>query len=530
MKQLLAFLLLCAVASADGPLFSIWHIDGHGYQWQQDRQADGLPMEASIRIPHYVQLASVFRLQELELNAPVLSSFSGQPVQVRFHNLGGAIADARVIPRIRPLTAETFRQSHVCVRVLPDGLLDDTPMPCPFAGPAAWSQFGQMLATAPWTTRLQQIVENPAGVIFRENNESPTVTFNQLWRKSVVYKRNSTGKLVPVTLTDSPSVYADPVGPEWHYYTEQTINGPKVRAASWQLDAALDLIDLRAKEWVAPRRPGNPLDPRQAADFDALVREQYRAFYDTFDANLSPGWSGKLRTVGYGNWSETKPHDTASPPLYLAYWTPDVLTDPGYLTTKLDWFNEQIGRQPQAWREWSVGCYPKSIYTGLQLGVHDAVDPASFAGFMLHAAWRNLQSPGVEARMTYWDNYNTLPTQLMLTGSHVTAVQALGREDLLSLTIHDYEVAVMQQMARIHQHPVLNRYWREGTTTVLDSPQNDAATVRVYATETKIEGVQQTLLCVYTPCGLTGEIQVGEWTVPAKRFAYYLTGAVREIE
>lgn len=541
-RTMIALLLLCSSAFADGPLFSIWHIDGHGYQWQQAQIDAGLPIEPSIRMPTMYDggvLLQPTTAAKLDIDAVYLQ-FNGRHIALRMNNIGNEID--KTIPRVSPLTEDNYRTSHMCVRRLPDGSIDDTPIVCPFAGTAAWAESGRVWATAPWTVRLQQIIPEPAGVILRENNEGGRLTLKQLWVGDRPRRLNSKGTVVYAEVTTPPASYVDatgaPLSPDWTVYTG---SDGMLYMYRWKTDAELDTIDLRAKEWVAPRRSTNPADCQ--SDWTAMENAQYRALYAAFDANLSASWQGKLRTVGYGGWTENRQNDAASPAMYLGFYRDPDLTKPGaYAVTRWDGTEEAAAEagNPKAWREYSIaaGQVQKALYTGAVTGRHAVVDPASFAGLMTHVAWR-MQSPGREVRLVYWDNYNIKPTHFIfgasrnsttLSATSVAALTSIDREDMLTLTIADYEVAVMQAFARIHNHPILERYWREGTTVALSSPLNTSTATKVFATETTIPGERATLLCVYTPCDLVGEIQAGGWTVPVKRFGYWLTGSVQEIE
>jgi hypothetical protein len=532
MKYILALLLLLTAATparADGPLFSIWHIDGHGYQWQQNQIDAGLPLETSVRMTQFAASSGVNKLAQLEADAAILQRFSGRSIVLRMNNITNEIDFT--IPR-PAVTEETVSLSHMCVRRLADGSLDSMPVPYILEDHTAqWAQVGTAWASSPWMVRLQQIVTEPTGIILRENNEGPRMSFAKFYVKKNVLVRNSNGKLVQASKNDDPSRYADPVGPEWFYRIESA----GVRAYRWLYDAECDAIDIRLKTWVGLRRSTFP--PDCLLDFEASENSHYAALYNAFDAALSPEWTGKLRTCAYGGWSEGRQADTASVTFYLGFFVPTDLTDPKYQSIKFGPAEAEYASQ--AWREWSISIYPDAVFEGAKLGRHAVVDPESYAGFMSHALWR-MQSPGQEVRMTYWRGYLTKPDRPILASidrdvegiSDVRrqAVIDLGRPDLLERTVGDYEVAVMQAMDRIHDHPVINRFWREGSTVLLSSPLNTATATKVYATETSIPGETATLLCVYTPCDLSGEIPVGGWTVRAKRLGYWLTGSVQEIE
>lgn len=553
MRTLVAFLLLCCSAIAQdtftgnwsrvrydysgleveaeaadapsGPLFSIWHINGHGYQWQQDQIDAGYPVEPTIRLIDSVERNNTNGLTLLNTNAPLLSRLDGGPIVLRMNNIGLEVA--ATIPRPAP-TEENWRTLYTCVIRRADGTLKDTGVVSPFVGADAWTATGSEWATSQWMRRLQEIIPNPTGIILRENNEAGRLSFAQFYSRQQVRRLDSKGRLVWAEKTTPPDQYADPppTTPGILYRIEA--NG--VFSYWWRTDSELDEIDLRAKEWVGPRRGSFP--PDSLNDWSALENSHYHALYAAFNANSAAGWQGKLRTVGYGSFAENLQNDAASLPMYLGFYRSADLTTPGAYSVE-DFSGQQ-------WAEYSisVGNPPSPIYSGFAAGRHAVIDPESFAGLMSHVAWR-MQSPGREVRLTYWDNSACKPNHLIfadktnsttLKQGHVDALTALGRADLLELTIEDYELAVMRELARIHDHPVINRYWCEGTTVLLSSPLNTVTATKVYATETSLPGERQTLLLVYTPCDLAGEIQVGPYSVPAKRLGYWLTHSVVEVQ
>lgn len=407
MRAFISALIVCcfgavSALAGDGPLFSIWHIEGHGYQWQQDQLDAFLPLGPSVRMIALAHLWQKTRPKVLNKKGQAVWAPVGTPFDLLLHP-----------DTLQPLTAE-------------------------------------------WTT------------------------------------------------------YVDDLG--------------KLAIWRWKSNAELDTIDIRAKEWVAPKRLFFPTTFQE--EFYALENAQYAALYEAFEANSAPGWQGKLRTVGYGGFHENRQNDAASPALYLGYYRPSALTDPAYLESFADYLAEcedNEARHPEtAWREYSIGINRRPIFEGAVAGLHAAVDPESYAGFMTAVAWM-FQKPGVQFRMTGWESYRTTPELRLFSEADLPTLESIGRADLLPVTIGDYEDAVLRHFDRIHDHPTINRYYTQGTTRLLTSPLNDAANVRVIATETAIGGTERRLLCVYTPCDLQGEIQVGEWTVPAKRFAYYLT-------
>lgn len=550
-RTILAILLLCSTASADGPLFSIWHIDGHGYAWQQAQIDAGLPIEPSVRMVSFDEgLANLPKsVTAINTFAPLLSQLNGRSIALRMNNICREVD--WTIPRVSPLTEETWRTSHMCVRRLPTGALDSTTTVSPWAGTAAWTESGKRWATSASMKRIQEIIPTPAGIILRENNEGGRIPFTggqpgtvttQLWETSRPRYRRANGTLTFVEPGVLPSQYVDdfgnPLTPDWMVHGDPN----HLVMARWKTDAVLDTIDLRAKEWVAPRR--GQLPSASAADFAALERAQYQALYAAFDANSAPGWRGKLRTTGYGEWRENRQNDAASPAMYLGYYRdPDLTKSGAYAVNRWNAGTEELANEaanPKAWREYSisVGNPPSPIYSGYQAGRHAVVDPESFSGLMAHVAWR-MQSPGREVRMTYWDNYNTKATHLVFATSanattlkqqHVDALTALGRADMLTLTIGDYEMAVLRAFDRIHDSPLLSRYWRDGTTRLMTSPLNTATATKAYATETTIPGVTAKLVYCYTPCDMIGLIQVEGLLLPAKRSGYYINGAAVEVQ
>jgi len=519
MKIILATLLLVSTASADGPflggggwpagdevqssagpLFSIWHIDGHGYQWQQAQIDAGYPVEPSIRMINAAlrEGGAIVdgvpkQIGILNGNAPLLSRMNNGPIVLRMNNITGEI-DA-TIPRM-VLTEENWRESVLCVRRKIDGTLDQTPEPNPVGPVCKWQECGRLWATGAWMRRLQEIVPSPTEIILRENNEGERVKFKELCSE----------KSEKVKLPDGTRV--------------------TVVTLAWLPRANLESKSLQLADWVDERRNRKPEDCE--SEFHAAENALYHALYAAFDAELTDGWRGKLRTVGYGSFDENHQNTTASIALYLGWYSDSLLTSPQHeqalASYQADW-------QTSAWRELSVDIVPPAVIAGHQSQQHAIVDPESCAGFFTAMAWR-MQSPGKEVRLVWWDNANTLPTQILVAPKPNVAeyLLSIGRTDVANATVEDYELALLRQLKRIADHPTINRYWREGTTRVLACPLNDATANRVYATETEIPGVAQTLLFVYTPCDLSGEIEVGAWTVRAKRCGYWLTGSVQEIE
>jgi hypothetical protein len=545
-------LLLCSTAVADGPLWSHWYCDflglGHTLEWQDQQIAAGLPIEPSVRdMPPPEASQNVTRLNNVD--APFIAKLNGKHVAYRLNNI---TYDMDLRMQRVAVTEDNWRTSHNCVRRTATGTLDTTPVMSPFAGTAAWTENGRRWATCPYVVRLQQILHSPAGVIIRENNEGPRFKYASLYTRVGVRYRNHNNILVWADHTTPVASYtsamADPPGttPGIVYRVENSAGQPSATgnlyAYYWKSDADLDALDLRAKEWVSPRRGSLPLD--SAADYAALERAQYQALYAAFETNSAPGWQGKIRTVGYGGFDENRQNDTASPPYYLGFYRDPDLTKPGaYSVNRWDAGSAELANEaanPKAWREYSicVGNPSAPIYSGYVSGRHAVVDPASFAGLMAHLAWR-MQSPGKQVRLVEWDNAAVKPTHLIFAQSTngttlkpdaVAALTSIGRPDMLSLTLGDYEGAVLRSLGRIHTDPRINEYWRRGTTRLMTSPLNTATATKVYATETTIPGVTAKLVYVYTPCDLAGLIQVEGLLLPAERAAYYVDGSAIEIE
>jgi hypothetical protein len=494
LRKLWLFVLLLPYTDvlADGPLFSIWHIDGHGYAWQQAQIDAGLPLEFSLRMPQYARSSGAAYMADLNGNAALIAT--QRSVALRMNNIPPEVTSTVPPPAV---TEDNWRECYTCVVRRADGTLRVTLLPCPLGPTDPWAEVGRKWATSVWMTRLQEILPTVDSFVLRENNEGNRVVFNDL-------------------------------------RTRVKVNG--VITWPWKSRAELEAIDLRIAEWVEERRDRDSTSCMP--EFTVADNAHYHALYAGMDAAMVPGWQGKLRTVGYGGFVENRQNDTASVQMYLGYFKDGSLTDSDYMRD----YNAAAAEWPAAgWREWSIrpcGTGPRFIYEGAQLGLTAAMDPTSFGGWNAWLAWASHQ-PGIDFRAVEWHSAQTTPRQLIFasTGTstiqqvHVDSLAAIGRSDLLTATVEDYERAVLCQFQRVHTHPVLNRYWREGETVLLlTSPLNTSTVNRVYATETTIPGISQTLLTVYTPCDLSGEIQVGGWTVPAKRFAYYLTGAVLEIE
>lgn len=549
MKKLAALVMLCllltAAAEAAGPVFSIWHIDGHGYAWQQAQIDAGLPIEPTIRMPSWFEQApnAASYVTRLDADASILQKLNGRSIVLRMNNIGPEVD--WTIGRVRPLTEENWRTSHMCIRRLADGTLDDTAVISPFAGTTAWTNAGQKWATSLWMARLQQIIPNPSGVILRENNEGGRIKFAQLWEQAKAKYLNHNNVYVWL---DQQAINNGLPRDRWlNEFTLQPFTSDWTQTSPtsnvfwrWKTDADLDVMDLRAKEFVGPRRGSYPPDVQN--DFITLERAQYRALYAAFDAALAPTWRGKLRTCGYGGWDENRQNDAASPPMYLGFYRDPDITKPNvYTVNRWDSGDEAANEttNPKAWREYSiaVGNPASAVYTANVAGRHAAVDPPSFAGLMTHVAWR-MQAPNREVRLVQWDNYNVKPTHFIFaTGTnqttikqqHIDVLTSIGRTDLINVTIEAYELAVLQNLDRIHDNPILSRYWKDGTTKLLTSPLNTTTATKVFATETTIPGITETLLVVYTPCNLTEAIQVGTHLVPPQRLGYWLTGSSVEI-
>ncbi|MBK8916466.1 MAG: hypothetical protein IPM64_18015 [Phycisphaerales bacterium] len=529
-------LLLCAAASAAEPApplaFSIWHIDGHTYEWQRDRQVEGLPLEPAIRVPdwHVLSGTSFLRVGSsltLEQGAPVLETFDRQPLALRMNNITDAIDWA--FPRIDPLTETNWPQSHLSIRRLADGTLDDTPFPSPFAGPAKWADVGLRMATSPWLSKLQTIIKAPTSIILRENNEGARLDFASLYIAGRVFiYRADINQRQFASLSTPRSDWRwenlQPItGSDWHVLSGDY--GETLYVCRWKTDAELDQIDLRAKDWVGLLRTTPP--PKAEPAFQQLIREQYRAFYAALQSNLSPAWRAvPFRTIGYAN-NQHGQNPSASLQTYMGYYRPASLCRPEHAAEiaarRTQWQRELA--DPEAWRELSIRHRGPTIFAAVQDGTGDFVDSESFSGFMMHYLWA-MQSAGREARIVWWEGYLTPPTQPVAVSTvWQQTLTSLGRPDLNAMTVGDCEVAVMRKMDEIHRHPLLLRYYRDGATTVLASAQNTASVHRVYATLTTLPDSPRKLLAVYTPCSpaQAPELQAGEYRVPWARWTYRLT-------
>lgn len=536
-----AILILCtsAIAAdpANGPLFGIWHIDGHGYQWQVDQINAGLPMEPCVRLEHPFRINPDI-IDNLNADAPMLSQFDGMPIVLRCHNITFYVDKYNERIPIEELP-DRWQESHLSIRVHPvTGELDDTPTPTPWCpSDEAWRNVGRNW-TPPWFERLQEIVPNPAGIILRENNEGAILKLESFVVVNNFRALNpANGKIIWPTAATPVEWYLleePPEGTQWFIEPKPGNTSGHLRAVRWASDDECDGIDLHAKCWVGPRRDHKPND----ADAQAL-RELYTPFYHALYEELRASWgdawrSVPFRTIGYGGPAENYANDASSSQFYMGFYRDPVLTNPEHQAwlddrRTLNW--DTLG--PTGWAELSIQQSARCVFQGALDGAHDAVDPESYSGFMAYTLW-TMQAPGREVRLTYYDSYRTPPTELTFPVGHPfrQSLTAIGRDDLAELTISDWEVAVMERMRFIHEQPIVNRYWRDGTTTILDSADNDASAHRVYATETKIGNGKQTLLCVYTPCSAEQlpEIRVGEYVLPWRRFAYWLTNGVVEIE
>lgn len=541
-QRLALALLVCSVVATleagEGPKYGIWHIDGHtpplwNTHWINDQIAAGLPMECDIRMVATLEMKSPKRVDALNASAPVLSQWNGHEIVLRMNNIGPEID--RTIPRLNPTDSATAMRSHMVVVIRDDGTFNEQPTVSPWAGSEAWETAGRLWATSAWMSRLQQIIPAPGEiVILRENNEGGRLQLANLWHNTRPKRLNSKGTAVWAEVGTPFEKLLDPVtlqplGPEWTTYVDDQA---KLAIWRWKSDAELDTtVDIRAKNWVAPKRLFFP--PTFQEEFYALENAQYAALYAAFDANSAPGWQGKLRTVGYGGFRENRQNDAASPPLYLGYYRPKILTDPAYLDSFLayrDECDENETRHPDtAWREYSIAINKGPIYEGAlpEVAKHAAVDPESYGGLMRAVAWL-FQKPGVQFRAIGWESYRTTPAMRLFSDTDLPLLESIGRSDLLAVTIGDYELAVLRAFDLIHKHPVINRYYVEGTTELLQCDANDPLNVRVIATATTIAGEERKLLHVWTPCNLTGELTltngVETWMVPGnRRSQHYLT-------
>lgn len=519
-------LLTAATARADGPLFSIWHIDGHGYAWQQAQTAAGLPIEGTVRMPseheHYLNHPQI--LAQLDANAPILSQLNGREIVLRMHNITNEID--WTLPRIVP-TEANHQTSHNCVRRLPNGALDTTPQLSPWAGMAAWAETGRRWAISAWVARLQQVIPNPTSLILRDNNEGPKLLLDDLYVQQRVYFARTQDGARRFAEPETPrTAWTDvnlvPLGPEWLLMSSAPEN---VVAFRWLTADEMDAIDIRAKDWFVTRRDKKPQEV--LPEYSALIASQYQALFDGFRDNLSPVWKAAWKgCVGY----KSDPyHNSESPACYTNYYAdrPASLCHPQWAV-----YRDRVvaSQQSKSWREISIRMNGQTMYQSVLDGTGAIVDADSYACFNVHWAWA-LQAAGTPVRLVWWDNYNTPTTQLIpASQTYKDKLIQLGRADLTTLTIEQCEVAVMQRLKQIHDHPILSEYWRRGTTRIMSSPLNTSTVTKVYATETTIPGVTAKLVCVYTPCDLPGLIQVEGLLLPAKRLAYYVTPGLQEIQ
>lgn len=537
---LMAALLLCAPVLAVEPArpiaFGLWHIDGHRYEWQAAQLDAGLPLEPCIRVPDWPVLFDPTFLHvnsplTLDQGAPLLQTFDRQSLVLRMNNITNLIDDA--VPRIDPLTDQNWSQSHLAIRRLADGTLDDTPMPSPFAGTAPWATIGRRYAETVWMRKLQTLIPAPTSIILREDNEGPRLEFSAFYQTTRVLFYRPDNNTIQFATINTPrekwlwdgSTPTDqrPIVGDWRVLSGNT--GDTLIAYRWLSDAELDRVDLRARDWVGLMRSGSP--NAAYAPYQALIRNQYQAFYDAFRAALSPAWRDvPFRTVGYAN-NQHGQNPTASLQTYMGYYRPPALTDPAHAKEIADrraqWQQELA--DPSAWRELSVRHRGPTIYAAVQNGTGDYVDSDSFAGYMAHYLW-SMQAPGRESRIVWWEGYLAPPSQpVALSTSWQQTLTSLGRPDLNALTVGECEVAVMQRMQEILQHPLLLRYYREGATVILPSPQNTTTVQRVYATQTTLPDSPRKLLAVYTPCSATQvpTIHVGVHVLPHARWTYMLT-------
>lgn len=510
----------------NGPIFSIWHIDGHGYQWQIDQLNKDLPIEPSIRMPAGNQMSDK---SGLDANAAMLSKFDGRSISLRMNNLTNELD--YTFGRINPLTEENWVNSFLSIRRLSDGTLDDTPIPSPWAGTTAWSNAGRIWALSNWFKRLQEIIPNPKSVVLRENNEGPEFIFDQLYLSTRVrwYRAdNNTMQFATINtprdkwLWDSSTItnQIPIVGDDWKIWYGNT--GDTLFVYRWKTDQELDYVDLRAKEWMATHRHLKPNECQQ--EIVNLVKEQYLAFFSSFVENLSESWKSVWNgNVGYGS---DPYHDSNSLQTYTGFYRAEALTHPDYINEVVErrkqWEKEKVN--PKSWRELSIRLRGPTVYANRKNNSGDFVESESYAGFNVFYAWA-MQSINRDVRLVWWEGYLTKPTANVLNDSWKASATSLGATpEILNLTVGQCEVAIMQHLDRIHKNPILNKYWKQGITNLLTSPINTTSTIKIYATETKIDGLSNSLLFVYSPSTITTPINVGPYTLSEgfSRYGYYL--------
>lgn len=522
----------------NGPMFSIWHIDGHGYQWQVNQIASGLPLEPSVRMK-----APYYAMQErssVDANASYFAEFDGMSISLRMNNITNELDDT--FPRITPITADTYLSGFLSYYKLSDGTYDDAPIPSPFAPSTAWADAGKKWSTSLWMKALQEKIPNPTSIILRENNEGPRLLYSQLFTTArVLWYRADNNTMQFATINtprdkwlfdgSTPTNQKPIVGDHWQILSGNT--GDTLIVYSWYSDSQLDTIDQRAKDWVGPRRGTSPYLSTNISDFDSLYKLQYKALYDAFRDNFVPSWKNvPFRTVGYG---QDNYHDAWSLSTYTGWYRPNSLTDASYrneiASRRSSWISN---KNPATWQELSIRLRGPTIFAAIQNNTGDFVDAQSYAGFNTHYCWA-MQMPGKEVRLVWWEGYLTKP-EYRITGDNSgwsATVNSLGRPDLNSMTVGQCEIAIMEKMKQIHEHSILRKYWKEGTTEILNSYLNTASLTRVYATATTIPNNDRKLLAVYTPCresDFNGSLlAVGEWAVPYARFAYYLTNPLEPL-
>lgn len=526
-KSAIVTVCLCATVIAGNLKFSIWHIDGHKYQWQQDQLDAGLPIEFSIRVPasHENAINHPSQITTLNAQAPIFTKLNGQSLSLRMNNITNDMDYAT--PRINPLTEANADQSFLSIRRLADGTLDDTPVPSPWASSDNWAVYGAKMANAVWTKRLQEIVHSPTSVILRENNEGPRhVAQNFYYGERVCYIRldNNTRQFANVNTPRDKwvDVNRQPMVGDW---MPVVVSSENILAYKWKTKDELDAFDIRAEAWVAPKR--GTLPTLYDAEFTSLYKTKYDALFAAFQDNLSPSWKAVWQgCCGYGS---DQYHHADSPATYTNYYAdrPASLCHPQWAV-----YRDRVvaAQQSKAWREISIRVNGQTIYQSVVDGTGDFVDADSYACFNMHWAWA-LQAAGKDVRLVWWDNYNTPPTHSLISTTYRDKLIQLGRPDLTVFTIEQGEIAVMRRQDEIPENELLRRYWVEGTTVIVPSTQNTTAITRVYATETTIPGNARKLLAIYTPCtqAQVPQINVGPHSVPWARWAYYRTNPLEPL-
>lgn len=199
----------------------------------------------------------------------------------------------------------------------------------------------------------------------------------------------------------------------------------------------------------------------------------------------------------------------------------------------------------------SIHIKPRAVYEGAVNGRHAALDPDSYRGYITQILWLLRRSGEPVMLRAWWPSKTKPEDSIFQDGDPRAALASIGREDLLDKTVEDYEIAVFEAINSICENKTLRRFWMDGVSVtagepfprLLDVDVNDPradwldnkgritdARLMVWVQEIELDGFDRNLLVLYSPADLEGTVTVGEYVLPVKRRAYFLTNPVQEIE